>query len=117
MLWNGSGLGSSGRESENANNENGGSCSNHLISQQRVEGGRGRSALRLCSNFDVDRARPGFLAEWQLHGEHAVLVLGADLRRVHRVRQRKRTVERSVVPLDTAELLFLDVGRHLPDAA
>src|SRR6187200_949526 len=66
---------------------------------------------QLRSDFDVDRARLGFLAIRQLHREHAVLVVSTHLRCVHSVGQSERSRERAIATLDAAELLFRHVGR------
>src|SRR5688572_21378351 len=73
--------------------------------------GPGYLLLRGHINFDLPRL--GFLAQWKPHGQHAVLVLSADLAGVHRLRKRERAAERAVVPLDSVERLFLHLVREL----
>src|SRR5687768_15657425 len=75
----------------------------------------GGAALR--GDFDVDRARLGFFPIRELHRQHAVLVLGADLARIHGVRQRERAMERAVAALDAADVLVLDALGQLLGAA
>src|SRR5262249_3516691 len=75
---------------------------------------RGARVTGLCGHFHLDGPGPGFLAERQLHGQHAVLVVGRHFSRIHRRRQRERAREAAVTPLDPANLLFLHVRRPLP---
>src|SRR5437016_1116790 len=62
--------------------------------------------LAANTNLDLLGLGFGFLCEVDL--QHALIVVGAYLPRVHRVRQRERAGEASVLPLDATEvLLFL----------
>src|SRR5687767_13928758 len=66
-----------------------------------------------AGDFDVDRAGLRLFPERQLHREHAVLEVRADLARIDGVGQRERPVERAVRPLDPAVALFLHLRVEL----
>src|SRR5690606_20399392 len=73
-----------------------------------------RAATSLSGgDFDLHLARLGVLADRQLHGQHAVLVLSCHLAGIDRRRKRERPAERPVTPLDPVELLLLHLRREL----
>src|SRR5262249_3442343 len=72
-----------------------------------------RRARSLRGDVDLDRPRLGLFPQRNANGEDAILVLGRDPVRIHGLRQRERTAEGAVAPLDVVVLLVLDVGRRL----
>ncbi|MCK7521301.1 MAG: hypothetical protein MZV64_28275 [Ignavibacteriales bacterium] len=67
----------------------------------------------LSLHLDLNLLRLGFLANRELDGQHAVLVVRRHLRGVHRGRQREGPAERAVGPLDAMAALLLDRAVHL----
>src|SRR5438876_7408250 len=67
----------------------------------------------LRGDLNLDLPRLGFLAQREPYGQHAVPVLGPDLRGVHGRWQREGAAEPAVLPLDAVELLFFHVAGRL----
>src|SRR5436190_7588097 len=72
------------------------------------------TAVPLRRYLDLDLLGLGFLTQRQPDGQHARLVLGADLASVDRRRQRERPRERAVTALDAMKLLLRDFRVELP---
>src|SRR5687767_2827060 len=77
------------------------------VHRHTVDGER-FTVTNLRCDVDFDLLRLGFFTKGKLDAEHAVFVLGFDPVRIDRVRQRERTSERAVAPLDPVELFVLD---------